>query len=214
MTYGPIPVRFVNPTGWVAVVSVWWGGVDACKPHLDHIARSEVARGEGGVPPNLAALGVDIEDWHPQVDAKCESCDALFDPAVEHWHSGGIHRVWPTPSGELEPGCLYWADWHHRDEQGTPVPCPKRLGGWTNCEGRHLNAVLPDGHHWDMDSRASNCELPDDGEHRCWVRHHNPDIETAIFTVDKNGLTCQAGGGSIDDGTYHGFLTSGAFTAG
>jgi hypothetical protein len=50
--------------------------------------------------------------------------------------------------------------------------------------------------------------MPDDGEHRCWVRHGEP----PRITVDKNGPTCQAGAGSILAGDYHGFLRDGAFT--
>jgi len=58
-----------------------------------------------------------------------------------------------------------------------------------------------------IDSRASNCTMPDDNAHRCWVRHGRP--EDGTLHVDKNGLTCAAGGGSILAGNYHGFLHHG-----
>ena len=52
---------------------------------------------------------------------------------------------------------------------------------------------------------ASNCTRPEDTVHKCWVRHGQvPDI-----TVDKLGDTCHAGGGSIGQKTYHGFLRGG-----
>jgi len=77
------------------------------------------------------------------------------------------------------------------------------------CE-RHLVVICPDGHWWNIDSRCSNCTLPDDKAHHCWVRHGEP----PNITVDKNGLTCSAGGGSIltSDGGYHGFLQNGSLT--
>lgn len=50
--------------------------------------------------------------------------------------------------------------------------------------------------------------MPDDAEHRCWIRHGEP----PLITVDKNGLTCAAGAGSIQCRDYHGFLRDGSFT--
>ena len=48
--------------------------------------------------------------------------------------------------------------------------------------------------------------MPNDNEHRCWVRHGG---FGQIVTVDKNGKTCEAGGGSIATPKFHGFLTNG-----
>lgn len=73
--------------------------------------------------------------------------------------------------------------------------------------GPHLHVMTPGG-EWNIDSRASNCTLPYDYEHRCWVRHGEP----PNITVDKNGRTCAAGAGSIQCGTYHGFLRAGELT--
>lgn len=103
--------------------------------------------------------------------------------------------IWDTPSGELEPGCLYYADWLPNDMW------------WDNQVGPHLCAVLPNGNHWNIESRASNCTMKDDRTHRCWCRHG----EVPNITVDKNGHTCQAGAGSIASGNYHGFLRNGEF---
>ncbi len=73
----------------------------------------------------------------------------------------------------------------------------------------HLIVVCPDGASWSIDSRATNCALPDDRVHRCWVHSGEP----TRITVDKNGRTCAAGGGSIQTPGYHGFLINGSFTA-
>lgn len=74
------------------------------------------------------------------------------------------------------------------------------------CE-RHLQVVCPDGSWWDIDGRANNCTLKDDKAHRCWVRHGDP----PKVTVDKRGVTCGAGAGSIQTAKYHGFLKDGVF---
>ncbi|HVT25960.1 MAG TPA: hypothetical protein VHD95_15140, partial [Rhizomicrobium sp.] len=75
-------------------------------------------------------------------------------------------------------------------------------------DGQFLMARTPGG-DWCIDSRASNCTMKTDKVHRCWVRHGDP--KTGKVTVDKNGNTCQAGGGSIISGGYHGFLRNGEF---
>lgn len=61
---------------------------------------------------------------------------------------------------------------------------------------------------WYIDGRASNCTMPSDGEHRCWVRHGTVGER---LTVDKSGKTCGAGGGSffMDGDRWHGFLENG-----
>lgn len=105
-------------------------------------------------------------------------------------------RLYDTPSGELEPGNIFWNDWY-----------PENLY-WDNHKGPHLMAVLPNGNEWCIDSRASNCTMPEDRTHRCWCRHGEP----PDITVDKNGHTCAAGAGSIMSGDYHGFLTNGVFS--
>lgn len=79
-------------------------------------------------------------------------------------------------------------------------------------DGIHLMVRCPNGHDWHVDGRASNCTMPDDDTHRCWVRHGDP--RSGPVTVDKNGATCSAGGGSILADDYHGFLTNGQLTAG
>ncbi len=101
------------------------------------------------------------------------------------------------------PGDLFFVPCY-RGEDGSK-PCPE----WDGCPGQHLYAVCPDGRWWDIDGRAGNCTMRDDRAHRCWIRHGDP--TTGVITVDKAGLTCKAGAGSIATGTYHGMLTSGMF---
>lgn len=96
------------------------------------------------------------------------------------------------PSNELPPGAVYALieDYYPKGP-----------------DGRTLFAVLPNRHHWTIDSRASNCTRKDDDVHRCWCRHGRP--EDGTLHVDKNGDTCAAGAGSIVSGDFHGFLHNG-----
>lgn len=75
-------------------------------------------------------------------------------------------------------------------------------------DGRVIIVRCPDGDDWTIDGRASNCTNPSDRVHKCWVRHGQP----PMLTVDKNGITCNAGGGSIMTSKYHGFLRNGEFS--
>lgn len=76
---------------------------------------------------------------------------------------------------------------------------------WKGADEKSLMVVTPDGWTWNIDGPASNCTMPDDREHRCWVRHG----EAPEITVDKDGLTCGAGAGSIQTPKWHGFLRNG-----
>jgi hypothetical protein len=99
------------------------------------------------------------------------------------------------PKRQLPVGAMFFADWY-----------PKNMF-WDNKEDDHLFVLTPGG-EWDIDSRASNCTLPNDRLHRCWVRHGEP----PNIHVDKNGHTCAAGAGSIALPGYHGFLHNGYLT--
>lgn len=211
MPYGPIPARFALPVGWRSGATTFWGACPAEGEGLDeHVSRVDVDAGDGPIPEGITHVAYELADTGQVQFGPCERCGTPWDGARGDLSSSG-QVVYDTPSGQLEPGCLWWGKCHTFN---CPMFGPPRFcfGGF--CEfGEHLYGMLPDGHMWDIDSRASNCTRP--GEpHRCWVRHFDPQTETAAFTVDKNGDTCSAGAGSIDDGTYHGFLTNGAFTAG
>lgn len=95
---------------------------------------------------------------------------------------------------DAPPGALWDAWWmgeYARGEDGLCIICK-----------------LPAGHQWTIDGQASNCTRP--GEpHHCWVRHGTFGDR---LTVDKNGNTCAAGGGSIWEDMpngWHGFLREG-----
>jgi len=96
---------------------------------------------------------------------------------------------------DLPPGAMFFMEWM----EGIPVMCGP--------DGKSLCVITPGG-GWHVDSRASNCTLPDDDVHKCWCRHG----EVPNITVNKSGNTCSAGGGSIQIGGYHGFLTNGELT--
>ncbi len=75
-------------------------------------------------------------------------------------------------------------------------------------QGKHCLAVKTPGGEWAVDSQASNCTMPEDTKqekHHCWIRSGAP----PDVNVDKNGVTCGAGAGSIQCGSYHGFLKNG-----
>jgi hypothetical protein len=208
-----VPVRFVYPRGSQRYQHVMWTTSERCDGRALHSARrfedpTDVVRPE---PPSID------DGWVP---SSCDSCGAAFSDA-EASRSSGSSTLWTSPSGQLEPGNMFWADWlpHEPCDDPGPFRCAdwknsdgsyaKR--GWHNCvDGRHLNVMLPNGITWDVDSRASNCDMPNDVLHRCWQRRFNPETETPKFTVGKDQPTCGAGAGSIQSGDYHGFLHDGA----
>ncbi len=82
---------------------------------------------------------------------------------------------------------------------------------WHPQLGEVVSVKLPDGTDWLPDMQAQNCTMPDDHgqeRHHCWVMHGQP----PNLTIDKQGVTCAAGGGSIQSRAYHGFLTGGVLT--
>lgn len=138
----------------------------------------------------------------PRWPTTCSKCRIPFpDEVVRQVFT---ERLYDTPSGTPEPGDLYWANWTHWGYMDKDC-CIY----WDNCNDPrgHLYCILPNGHTWDIFSRCSNCTLPQDRQHRCWVLHEGPPLY-----VDKNGLTCSAGGGSIAVPGYHGFLANGELT--
>jgi hypothetical protein len=95
---------------------------------------------------------------------------------------------------DAPPGAMWFANW---------------MEGYFNPQlGTSPLVVMTPGGDWTIDSQASNCTIKDDynqERHHCWVAHGvPPDV-----TVDKNGNTCAAGAGSIQCGSYHGFLRNG-----
>lgn len=93
---------------------------------------------------------------------------------------------------QFGPGAMWYASW-----------IPKNFE-WDDETEPHLMVVLPDGSHWDIDSRASNCPRPDDRHHRCWHREGTP----PNITVTKGPLWEQ-GAGSVLTSSWHGYLRNG-----
>ena len=141
---------------------------------------------------------------------KCFMIEPVYgDPIPEEARSGKYSTGWPPfnyilrwrrpDTGEEYESCSdfgvgamwraiwYWKNltWDDETEPHLIVACPTR--------------------DWDIDSRCLNCGLPEDKVHRCWVRHGEP----PNITVDKAGVTCSAGSGSIDLPAWHGFLRKG-----
>ena len=168
----------------------YWGeGCSALGCHNAHTFIKDILEKN-----NCNHFGGNPEDYSEELWPKfCEKCGIPV--PLEANKQVFNERLYDTPSGKIEPGCIYWADWY-----------PDNMF-WDNHKGPHLLAMLPNGWIWIIDSRASNCTLPNDRLHRCWCRHGEP----PNITVDKNGLTCAAGAGSIQGGSYHGFLTNGEF---
>jgi hypothetical protein len=146
----------------------------------------------------------------PHVDRRwprtCDACGARLGRHATY-HQGGDRLYRRTDTGaELElrdapPGAIWRADWYEEF--------------WPGPDGRSYVCQTPGG-PWAIDGQASNCTDPeswklpagDPGRHWCWIRHGEP----PHFTVDKNGRTCKAGAGSIQSGSYHGFLQGGVLT--
>lgn len=200
MAYDAIKLHLAERVGRFAQATVLWDGT--CGESSLHVGRLRYAEGYEGTE-----IPAGWQDVHPEA---CERCGAPFDPevAADHRHSGSLQWVWNTPSGKLEPGCAYLNQ--RGDEHADDGHC---YLGWTNCDGRHHHVVLPNGHPWCIESRASNCGLPDDREHRCWV-FAGDDADVSTWHVSKDGKTCAAGAGSIASSDYHGFLHHGELTAG
>lgn len=146
----------------------------------------------------------EIDDLLP----KCSSCGYEF-PAGSpsgsgfspYWRRPGTEEL--KPMKEFGPGAMFDADWmRHADR-------PQGDNRYVGPDGLSLAVICPDGAIWQIDSQASNCTKKTDHVHKCWVRHGVP----PLITVDKNGVTCEAGAGSIQTRNWHGFLRNGEFVS-
>jgi hypothetical protein len=196
--------RFIQEIGTRASLRIYWG--DDCPRCLGsgnqgyHNAHTPLTQSAvlgdwklGGEPSDYPE-----ERW----PTNCDHCGAAAPPEAKR--QVFRERRFNTASGEPEPGDIYETTWEHED--GGRGAC-----AWTNCAGPHLHAVTPNGSHWNVDSRASNCTMPGDTTHRCWIRRGDP--RTGLVHVDKSGPTCAAGAGSIAVDGWHGFLHQGEWRA-
>lgn len=155
-------------------------------------------------------------------DEWCEQCKETHhseDKFIEWQRLDTGETFWNKGYWDMPVGAMWFQEmWDiHTDTNNVETARYKGNGNWDNDDGFHLFVAVPtryrrsDGsllegvHHWDVDSRASNCQSLGDRTHRCWVRHGViPNI-----TVNKAGPTCAAGAGSIQVEGWHGFLTNG-----
>lgn len=164
---------------------------------------TESAREGGGTTWSVPGHDLDAYRDDPRWPTKCAHCEYVFtDDDERQVFRDRLYRR--TDTGE-EIG--------HRTMDHTPgAMWDATYYPWKGPDGRSLMAVCPDGHAWNIDGRASNCTLPDDTSHRCWLR--TGDVPNV--TVSKEGppgwTTCAAGAGSIGTPGYHGFLQKGRFT--
>jgi hypothetical protein len=155
----------------------------------------------------------------PRWPAVCEHCGKPFkddDPKqyfTEHLYrrvgTGELYTLHTAPVG-----AMWYAESFNEWYSNKKGP-----------DGRSLVVRTPGG-DWCPDDRASNCDSPcancrvpykqhaaqgcgsycdSQPAHKCWVRHG----EAPNVTVDKNGHTCGAGGGSYEANGWHGFLQNG-----
>jgi hypothetical protein len=169
-------------------------------PHGYHDAS--VPFGQTDDPDRYGTYGANEDLKPPRSDkrwpSRCE-CGYIFD-AEDAWQLAVDRLYKRSDTGELTSirdapaGAMWYADWMIHGPN-SPYAGP---------DG-HCLAVRTPGGEWLIDGRASNCTRKDDSVHKCWCRHGTvPDI-----TVDKDGDTCAAGGGSIIANGYHGFLRGG-----
>lgn len=124
------------------------------------------------------------------------SCGYKFEE-TDHWQLFHRSQYIDKTTGKLytlreaPEGAMWYSDWYPEE--------------WRGPDGHSLVVKVPKDHDWLIDGVASNCTKPGDKSHRCWIRHGVP----PNITVDKNGNTCSAGGGSILTPDWHGFLRNG-----
>jgi len=117
------------------------------------------------------------------------------------WKEGNLTTGELTTIRHAPPGAIWNAPWMTKYPQ------------WTGADGLSLHFKGPDGREFSIDHRASNCTLPNDDVHKCWIRHGTP----PDITVDKRAgipgasaaTTCGAGAGSFVSANWHGFLRNG-----
>jgi hypothetical protein len=197
VTYPAVKCFYLTPTGRYRVELrrfVYSNRAKCPLPHGYHTASVPF-----GVEVTTKTPG-EVPHDDPAWPTHC-ACGYAFQPADE-WqvnHEELYTRSDGGPECDLRsapPGAMWDASW--------------MSDVWHGPDGKCLMVRLPNGRDWMIDGRASNCTLPKDNEHNCWVRHGSP----PNIHVDKAGNTCAAGAGSIASGDYHGFLHNGWLTAG
>ena len=175
----------------------WSDSGDVCKDHGYH--NAVVRTGIAIQRPNCEYDGIVQDDWphdDPRWPLEC-SCGYVFqedDPwqhILTRMYSRADDPTVMMTTEDAPPGATFFANWRTHE---------------VGLDGNTVMVVLPGGHRWCPDGRASNCTRPKDKVHKCWCRHGTPPDP---ITVDKLGNTCDAGAGSIQVPGWHGFLRDG-----
>jgi hypothetical protein len=187
--------RLARPIGWVAVLHVSWNGMCGGEYSRHHASR-EVERGLGDRPAHPIAHWADSGEW-PSVCERCGAPVPAQDSDVERY---AIHKyLWDTPSGNLEPGCIFHATdltpsrWNSKGFSRQYWERCKRAGKIL----APLAVVCPNGDRWYIDMPADNGATGADGLTDGWTVEGEPPR-----------ITCSP---SINTGTYHGWLRDGVF---
>lgn len=161
-----------------------------------HIEDEPVEADEQGIATNNLKPVLAHDD--PRWPKACQWCGYVFQEE-DGWQRFAERLYRRTDTGEeillrdAPVGAMWYSWW--LDHMYKP-------------QGEHNLSVMTDGGEWVIDSQSSNCTMPDDQrqeKHHCWIRHG----EAPNITVDNLGVTCGAGGGSIQCNNYHGFLRNG-----
>jgi hypothetical protein len=194
---------YLEPTSLIRRELRRYGGT-CSGPYSYHNASvflDEIERAEGEVTKAEMQWPRDDPRW----PAQCP-CGYVFQ-ATDSWQLFVESLYRRSDNGELTsirdapPGAIWNSSWL------------AKYPHWAGADGLSLHFKGPDGNDFSIDARASNCTLPDDDAHKCWVRHGiPPDI-----TVDKRAgipgasaaTTCGAGAGSFVSKNWHGFLRNG-----
>jgi hypothetical protein len=164
----------------------------------------------------ICSISPEVYNDDPRWPAQCE-CGYEFKILGDEWQvfTRALFRREDTgeemTTEDAPAGAIWNAWWYGKFARGE--------------DGLSLVCKLPGGHDWlidgvasNCDSRCANCRQPrqacgckypngfrDSRPHKCWVRHGAP----PNLTVDKQGITCGAGAGSIIVPGWHGFLVNG-----
>src|ERR1044072_2413872 len=178
-----------------------WSGQSKCSSQFgSHNASVFLDEMEDLTPYETISCDIDVEPFKD--DSRWPThcvCGYAFQPDDQYQIS--VDRIYRrTDTGEemtfqTAPAGAMWDAWWYPD-------------AWKGSDGIALVVKMPQGGEWVVDSRCSNCTLPNDNVHKCWIRHGNPRKPETLL-VDKNGVTCKAGGGSIQMTNWHGFLRFG-----
>lgn len=200
----PIKCFFLEPTGVEKMGLRRYGSDSDCMtkcPTGWHDATTDIGRCSVEEAPQLQRVYADERRDDPRWPKTCEKCGYEFKPTDAYQlFTQQVYRRVDTGEEltlrEAPAGAMYYADWMIDRWDGWDKS--KSLPWGPGPDGHFLVVKCPPaGREWNVDSRASNCDLKEDNEHKCWVRHGSIAVPNPDITVDKNGLTCNAGAGSI-----------------